>query len=217
MKCNVISSSSKGNCIIVNDYLMLDCGVSYKKIKDFMKDIKIMFISHEHKDHLNPIAIKKIAYEHPNIMFLVGSHLISKLLDLGVKKNRIITFELDRWFDIGIFKCKMQYLIHDVPNCCLHIEFKDSEKLFYAVDTCSLKHIEAKDYSLYLIEGNFEDKERLEQEIEEKKKNGEFTHLERVLKTHMWQVDSLNWLDKNMGVDSKYIFIHQHIEEMQRR
>ena len=192
---------------------MLDCGVSYKKVKDHMKNIKIIFISHEHHDHLNPTTIKKIAYEKPNIMFLVGSHLISKLLDLGVKKNRIITFELDRWFDIGIFKCKMQYLIHDVPNCCLHIEFKDGEKLFYAVDTNSLEHIQAKDYNLYLIEGNYEDKEKLEEEITEKKRNGEFTHLERVLRTHMWQVDSLNWLDKNMGVDSKYIFIHQHQEE----
>ena len=213
MKCNIVSSSSKGNCIIINDCLMLDCGVSYKKIKDCLKDIKIIFISHEHHDHLNPTTIKKIAYEKPNIKFIVGEYLIPELMQLGVGKANILTFDLNKWYNIGIFKAKMQHLMHDVPNNCLHIEFKDGEKLFYAVDTNSLEHIQAKDYNLYLVEGNFEDKEKLEEEIAEKKRNGEFTHLERVLRTHMWQVDSLNWLDKNTGVGSKYIFIHQHQEE----
>lgn len=213
MKYKVIGSSSKGNCIIVNNYLMLDCGVSYKKIKDCLKNIKIIFISHEHHDHLNPTTIVKIIYEYPNIKFLVGRHLVNKLVDLGVNKKNIITFVLGSWYDIGIFKTKMELLYHDVPNCCLHIEFKNGEKLFYAVDTNSLEHIQAKNYNLYLVEGNFEDKEKLEEEIAEKKRNGEFTHLERVLRTHMWQVDSLNWLDKNTGVGSKYIFIHQHQEK----
>lgn len=213
MKCNVISSSSKGNCIIVNDYLMLDCGVSYKKLEQVIDKIKIIFISHIHKDHLNPTTIKKIAYEHPNIKFLVGRYLIPKLIELGIAKKNILTFALSSWYNIGVLNAKMELLYHDVPNCCIHIDFKNGEKLFYAVDTASLKHIEAKNYTLYLIEGNFEDKEKLEQEIAEKKKNGEFTHLERVLKTHMWQVDSLNWLDNNMGAGSKYIFIHQHQEE----
>ena len=48
MTYEIISSSSKGNCIIVENILMLDVGVSYKKIKDKLKKIKLIFISHSH-------------------------------------------------------------------------------------------------------------------------------------------------------------------------
>ena len=43
---NILSTGSCGNSIIVNNCLMLDCGLSYSKIKDYLKDIKIIFISH---------------------------------------------------------------------------------------------------------------------------------------------------------------------------
>lgn len=48
MTYEIISSSSKANCIIVEHILMLDCGVTYKKIKDKLKKIKLIFISHSH-------------------------------------------------------------------------------------------------------------------------------------------------------------------------
>lgn len=48
MTYEIISSGSKGNAIIVNDYLLLDCGVNYKKIKEHLNRIKIIFISHSH-------------------------------------------------------------------------------------------------------------------------------------------------------------------------
>lgn len=214
MTYKIISSSSKGNCIVINDYLMLDCGVSYKKLEQVIDKIKIIFISHEHKDHLNPTTIKKIAYEKPNIKFLVGKYLVPKLVKLGVDKLSIITFDLDKWYTIGIFNAKMQYLFHDVPNNCLHVEFQNEEKIFYAVDTAKIDHIEAKNYDLYLIEGNYTTDEEIEEKIAEAKKNGKFSHLERVLNTHLSQVQALNWLDKNKGVDSKYLFIHQHQEEI---
>lgn len=48
MNYEIIGSSSRGNCIIVDDILMLDCGVSYSKVKPYLKDIKLIFISHCH-------------------------------------------------------------------------------------------------------------------------------------------------------------------------
>jgi len=46
MRYNVISSSSKGNAIIVDDILLLDCGLPYSKIKPYLNKIKLIFISH---------------------------------------------------------------------------------------------------------------------------------------------------------------------------
>lgn len=48
MTYEIISSNSKANCIIVKNCLMLDCGVSYKRIKDKLDKIKVIFISHSH-------------------------------------------------------------------------------------------------------------------------------------------------------------------------
>lgn len=46
MKNNIIASGSSGNAIILENGICLDMGVSYKKIKPYLKDIKVIFISH---------------------------------------------------------------------------------------------------------------------------------------------------------------------------
>lgn len=46
MRYEILGSSSKGNCIIVEDFLMLDAGLSYKKIEPYLKKVKVIFISH---------------------------------------------------------------------------------------------------------------------------------------------------------------------------
>ena len=46
MRYEIICSGSNGNSIIIEDFMMLDCGVSYKKIINYMPKIKLIFISH---------------------------------------------------------------------------------------------------------------------------------------------------------------------------
>lgn len=213
IKYEIVSTGSTGNCIIVNDYLMLDCGLSYSKIIKYLDDIKIIFICHEHGDHLKKTTIKRIAYEKPTIKFLVGNFLVNELVELGVNKKNIITFDIGKWYDIGIFKVKMDYLFHDVPNNCLHIEFKNGDKLFYATDTSSMEHIEAKNYNLYLIEANYLTDDELREKIKEQEEKGEYSYYKRVLDTHLSQLQAINWLDKNKGINSEYHFIHQHIDK----
>ncbi len=48
MPYEILNSGSDGNCILLNDNIMLDCGIPYKKIKPYLKNIKIIFISHRH-------------------------------------------------------------------------------------------------------------------------------------------------------------------------
>ena len=213
IKYEMLSSGSKGNCIIVNEYLMLDCGLTYSKIKDYLKSIKIIFICHSHGDHFKKTTIKKIAYEYPNIKFIVGNFLVADLVLLGVNKKNIITFDTGKWYDIGIFKVKMDYLFHDVPNNCLHIEFKNREKLLYATDTSSIDHIKAEGYDMYLIEANYLTDDELRAKIKEQEEKGEYSYYNRVLKTHLSQLQAINWLNENKTNNSQYVFIHQHIEK----
>lgn len=211
MNYEIIKTGSKGNATIIENKFLLDCGVSYKLIEPYLKSIKLIFISHSHKDHLLPSTVKKIAYEYPNIKFLVGEELVKNLVDCEVQKKNIFTVELGKWYNIGLCKVKLDYLYHDVPNYCLHLEY-NNQRLIYCTDTSRISHVLAKDYQLYLIEANYLTNDELDAKIIEAKQNGEFTYLERVKHTHLSQLDAINWLDNNKGENSKYIFIHQHEE-----
>lgn len=212
MNYEILGTGSTGNCVILNDCIMLDCGLPYKQIKTYLKNVKLIFISHRHSDHLNKSTIKKIAYNHPNIKFLVAFYLVDLLLELGVTKKNILTIDLEKWYDIGVCKVKLEPLIHDVPNTALKIEMNHS-KTIYIVDTNSVEHIEAKDYNLYMIEANYTDEEELENRIKQDYDNGlAFSHYERVKKTHLSQQKAYNWLQKNMNKNSEFVFLHEHID-----
>lgn len=212
MNYNILGTGSSGNCIILSKNIMLDCGLPYKEIKQYLKEIKLIFISHRHSDHLNKSTVKKIAYNHPNIKFLVAFYLVDLLLELGVDKKNILTIDLEKWYDIGIAKVKLEYLVHDVPNVALEIDM-NGKKMIYAVDTNEIDHIVAKDYNLYMIEANYTDEEELENRIKEDYDNGlTYSHYERVRNTHLSQLKAYNWLQKNMNKESEFVFLHEHRE-----
>lgn len=209
----IISSSSKGNCIVLNNNILLDCGIAYKHIIKYINNIKIIFISHRHSDHLRPSTIKMIAYQHPNIKFVVAHYLVKDLLELGVlKKNILCITNLNSWYDIGIFKIKLDMLIHDEPNCSISIDLS-GYKVFYATDTSTLDYVNASGYDLYFIEANYETDEEIQKSIDKSREEGKFNYLERVRHTHLSQLQALDWLNINKSAESVYIFIHQHIEE----
>ena len=105
---------------------------------------------------------------------------------------------------------RLDYLIHDKPNCSLKIN-QNGYKLIYIVDTSSVDHIEAKDYDFAYIEGNYLDDEELNKKIEQDKLNNKYSHYERVKTTHLSQLQALNFIQKNNI--KNYEFIHQHINK----
>lgn len=211
---NAISSSSKGNCYIYNDDLMVDIGISYKKVKDYLKDIKLILLSHAHTDHFNKTTIKKIAFEYPNMKFVCGEFLVANLVLCGVSKKNIYVLKENKKYDLGKYIIEPVIAIHDLPNFGYKIIIKKSNyKIFHISDTGSISHIEAKNFDWISIEANYETDEELDKQIEISKENGEFTHLIRVKNTHLSQVQCMDWLYKNMGENTQYCWIHQHLEK----
>lgn len=92
-----------------------------------------------------------------------------------------------------------------MPQCGYKLKL-GKNKLIYATDTNSLEHITAKNYDYYFVEGNYEDEEELHNRAV-----NEF-YESRVKKTHLSKVKATDWLMKNMGNNSKYIFMHEHKE-----
>ena len=207
MKYNIIGSSSKGNAIIVEDKILLDCGVSYTKLKPYLKNIKLIFISHVHKDHLLPTTIKHIVYNYPTIKYLTGSEeVVKKLVECGVNKKNIFILKPSKWYDLGLVKAKLEPLEHDTPNYALMFEY-ELKKCAYIVDTASVENIEAKNYDLYLVESNYK-RDILEEHLKTCDEEDRI-YLERVPLTHLSYEAANTFLIENMGENSVYEYIHQ--------
>lgn len=217
MNYKIIESGSSGNATIVEDMILIDCGVSFKKLRDCYKNLKLVLLTHIHSDHFNKTTIKRLAQERPTLRFGCRDWLVHDLVMCGVDRKNIDIFD-----PVCNFKYSNKLLLttfdlqHDVQNCGYKIMIND-KKYFYATDTCSLENVEAKDYDMYFIEGNYADKAELDMRKQKHIENGEFYYEDRVEKTHLSQAAATEWLMKNMGEKSQYIFMHEHKEKESRK
>ena len=214
MNYRIIESGSSGNATIVENIILIDCGVSFKKLKDYYQELKLVLLTHIHSDHFNKTTLKKLAKERPTLRFGCCEWLVKDLIECGVDKRNIDVYD-----NISSFKYSDNLIVttfdlqHDVLNCGYKL-FVNDKKYFYATDTNSLENIEAKDYDMYFIEGNYKDKKQLEERKQKHIEKGEYYYEDRVEKTHLSQVQATEWLMENMDSNSQYIFMHEHKEKM---
>lgn len=211
MKYNIIKTGSKGNATLIDDFILIDCGVGFELLKDFYKKIKIVFITHKHSDHLNKSCVKKLAELRPTLKFVVCDYLVDILLKCGVKKNNCIVLKVNEWYDFKAFKCRFDELSHDVNNVAIHIDI-NGEKLIYATDTCALDNVDAKDYDYYLIEGNYKEEE-LKQRKQIKLLNGEYSIEDRIENTHLSYEKCVDYFMRMSKDTSVLEIMHKHQEE----
>lgn len=209
MTYNIIQTGSKGNAAIINDEILIDCGVAWKKLKPYAKTLKLVLLTHVHGDHFKPSTVAALHRERPAIRFGCCEWMVEPLLGAGVDKKNIDVYTPEFLFVYpSVASIRPCALSHDVPNCGYHI-YKDDEILFYATDTGTLDGIEAKNYDLYLIEANHTRAE-LETRVAEKKERGEFAYETRAAANHLSREQAEDWLYQNMGANSQYVFLHQH-------
>ena len=189
----IIKTGSKGNAIIIDNNILIDCGVPYKDLP--VKLLKLVLLTHEHSDHIN--------------FSTIGKFLLKKLVQAGVSYTKIDILTPGVWYrynkDIAVSPI---VLYHDVPNYGYRLLVK-GKKIIYATDTTTLEGIKAYNYDYYLLEANYEENE-IQQKIEEKEKAGQFVYEYRVLKTHLSKEECDNFLLENMGEKSVYQYLHCH-------
>lgn len=209
MTYKIIGSGSDGNGLIIEETILIDCGISFKKLKDDYKKLKIVLLTHRHQDHFNKATINKLASERPTLRFGCCEWLVKDLVECGVNKRNIDVLKIGKIYDYRDFKVIPINLYHDVPNCGYKLKI-NGNKLIYATDTNRIDHIIAKNYDFYFIEGNYESDEELAQRKSDKLLSGDFIYEDRVKETHLSKVQATEWLMENMGENSKYIFMHEH-------
>ena len=210
IKHNIISTGSQGNAVILNNNILIDCGVTFKALKDVYKQLNIVLLTHEHIDHINKTTIKRLAQERPTLRFGCCKWLVPILVECDVPKTNIDVYDISRVYNYGAFQLAAFRLYHNVPNCGYRLFIK-GEKAIYATDTAHLNGITAKDYDLYLIEANYTE-EDLEERIIAKTAAGQYCYELNVANRHLSHEQASEFLLKNMGKHSKYVFLHQHKE-----
>ena len=210
MKYNIISTGSKGNAVVINDIILIDCGVSFKALKDVYRRLKIVCLTHIHGDHFKKSTIRKLSENRPALRFAAGSYLTEELVRCGVDKKNIDVLEAGKLYDYKQFKLSPVTLYHDVPNFGYRL-FMNGKKLFYATDTNTLEGILAKDYDLYMVEANYTDEE-IQKRIEEKRAKGEYAYETGVIHSHLSKKKCDDFIYSNIGRNGRYIYLHQHEE-----
>lgn len=202
---NVLMSGSKGNAVILNKVIMVDCGIPFKLLKDHQRFLKLVLLTHIHGDHFNKSTIKRLARERPLLRFACCEWLVKPLVDLGVEAIDVL--EIDRQFAYKDFAVEPFELVHNVPNCGYKIHFPNGS-VFYATDTENLNGITAPNYDLYMIEANHGEDEILER-IALKKAEGQFAYERRAMQNHLSIEQANDFIYKNAGPNSQYVYLHQ--------
>lgn len=209
-KYEIISSGSKGNAVVIEDNILIDCGVSLAALRSYIKKLRLVLLTHIHSDHFNKTTISCLAKERPTLRFGCGSWLVPDLVKCGVLKLNIDVFSPDKVYRYGTLEVSMFPLTHNVPNCGYRLYIPDS-RIIYATDTNNLNGISAINYDLYLIEANHTEAEIAER-IQQKQENGEYAYELRARENHLSKEKCDDWLVRNKGDRGVFVYMHRHEE-----
>ena len=165
--CSLYSGSS-GNSLFIqteNTKLLVDCGVSCKKIEEGLKSLDVnpssidaVIITHEHSDHVKGLGTFSKKFDVP--IFANQETLDNMEAQTSkIAKNNINTFKVSDNFEVGDLKIHPFSISHDAANPCGFNIFKDNKKISIAtdigtMDTKTVKNLE--DSIFILLESNYD-------------------------------------------------------------
>ena len=139
--CSLFSGSSGNSSLIQteNTKILIDAGVSCKKIVDSLSSINVnpfeidaILITHEHSDHTNGVGIFSKKYNIPvyaNIETWEAMPSQKEKLD----ENNIKIFDFNK-FDIGDLSIQPFSIPHDAANPCGFNVYNGNKKISIATD-----------------------------------------------------------------------------------
>ena len=140
--CSLYSGSS-GNSLFVeseNTKLLVDAGVSSKKIEEALANLEIdptsidgILITHEHSDHVQGLGTFAKKFNLPVFVNEKTLDAMPKQKEKISEKN-IKLFNINEKFEIGDLKVKPFSIPHDAANPCGFNIFKDDKKISIATD-----------------------------------------------------------------------------------
>lgn len=214
---NIISTGSKGNAVILGERVLVDCGVPYKMLAPYIRELRLVLLTHSHGDHFNPATVRRLHQERPLLRWGCCSWMVPPLVAAGVSLRVIDVYDPSNKTGFIYLPLSGQKLVvrpelltHNVPNCGYHLTI-DGTRIFYATDTGTLDGIEAKEYDLYMVEANHTQAD-IAARVAEKQAAGLYAYEIKAAENHMSREQTEDWLYQNKGPRSLYVFLHGHEE-----
>lgn len=161
--CSLFSGSS-GNCLFVqsdNAKILIDCGVSFKKINESLANFGLtiekidgILITHEHSDHTKALGTITKKYNVPIYANLETAHALK-----SISLDNFKYFKIDETFKIGNLCIKPFSIPHDAANPCGFSIYNNRKKITIATDIGHMNDyvLENLKYSNFLLlESNYE-------------------------------------------------------------
>lgn len=209
---DIISTGSQGNAVVIEECILIDCGVPYRVLADRLKSFKVVLLTHIHGDHFNRATIGKVSKLRPMLRFGVPEHLVVDVLRAGVPVSRVDVLLTNVRYEYDGFAVEAFDLPHNVPQVGYKLFFADGRKMIYATDTSSLNGVKAPQFDLYMIEANHGEEE-IHDRIKKKALNGEYSYEVEAAKNHLSEEKALDWIYENIGAGGEYVLLHRHQEK----
>lgn len=201
MDIQCISSGSKGNAYRITDghsTLLLDCGVSFKKIQvacNFNTQFDGCLITHEHQDHCK--GAKELLRRGIDVYATEGT--------LSAMNINGLVIHTEHTYDIGTFEVIAFDIEHDATEAVGFLIYSTAtnEKLLYLTDTCYCRYT-FSDLNYIMIECNH-DKEMLIDNVLNKNIYPDLA--KRILKSHMSLDTCIEFLKANNLSKVKEIYL----------
>ena len=203
MNYEIIASGSDGNCVILDDNIMIDCGI---KAKDFAKvdisKIKYVFITHSHSDHIKKSNIKKLLSR----TIYVNKDTFDKYSDILCLGKKVVILDVNEVYKIGRFNMIPFEVYHDV-QCHGFFFFFQEISILYSTDLAFSKDLPNLTYDYIFLEANYDVYKIIKASENKKYKNrvkANFRHLSKQ--------DSLKYVACHLKKDGKYEPLHKSKE-----
>lgn len=147
----IIATGSKGNFVRIED-IGIDCGISFKRMKEELYKCRSLFITHAHSDHLKPETLAMIRKEFPRIRVYANSDVAYRVPVDKVLGSKPITLKRSK---VQVFPIEG---VHDVPVTELLFKFPDGTTVFYATDTAEARNPTGDKIDYCFLESNFDEK-----------------------------------------------------------
>lgn len=168
MKMMSIASGSSGNCTFVGTdktSLLIDVGISKKRIQDGLNNINVDFkhingilITHEHIDHIRSVGVIARAYSIPIYSTADTCKEICKCKSLGCFDTGLLnSIEPDKKFSVGDIDIVPHSIWHDAADPVCYSLFNNGKKVSVATDIGNYDDYlvnALKDSDAMLIESN---------------------------------------------------------------
>ena len=137
------ASGSSGNCYLVRGgrtTILIDAGISNKKITDFLKDAGVgreevdgVFVTHEHTDHTKGLRV--LTRKNPGWKIYSSTGTAPSLQDMIHGEDRLICFEAGSEIRIGDLAIRSIPVSHDAADPVCYTVASGGTRLTILTDT----------------------------------------------------------------------------------